>query len=106
MTHIQGVSNHARERAEQYYGRDLTGDEWRQVLAAIVERKAVLIHANGRMGSEIYAVKLGPVALKVAWVPDRALLTTLMPTDHTYASYREDRTRHYHRSRRTKVKRT
>lgn len=77
-TRIPGVSNHARYRAGERFGRDFSPSEWRAVLLDIVDGRSTIIMRQGD-GSEIRLVQVGTVAIKVVWQPVQALIITILP---------------------------
>ena len=78
------VTDHARERAEQRLGRDLTDDEWRSVVLSITSRKGFMTYRNE--GRESWLVLLGGMAIKVIWDPRSAYVVTVLgDSDDTMA---------------------
>jgi hypothetical protein len=73
------VCDHARERMAARFGRDLTREEWLQVVGAIVNRRAVLVRAaEPATGRETYAVSLGDVVFHAVWQPANATIVTVL----------------------------
>ena len=74
---IPGVTRHAMERAAERIGRDLSRDEWRAVVAALVERRALVLAVDGVRVT--YAVALGALHLTVVWCETDAAVVTVLP---------------------------
>ncbi len=78
-SHIAGmIADHARERAAERIGRDLTDHEWLMVVWAILFREAVVV-ADSHLGRVVYAVALGAVVLRVVWCPLHCVVVTVLP---------------------------
>lgn len=78
MTSYPGVTHHARTRAAQRFGRDLTSAEWRALVLDIIENRSTIIMRQGD-GSEIRLVSVGTVAVKAVWSPTQAVIITILP---------------------------
>jgi hypothetical protein len=76
MLPIPGVTRHARQRAVERFGRDLAPEEWREIVSAIIERRALLTHRLPD-GSEFYVYDLGGVRVWPCWRPDKAIIVTM-----------------------------
>lgn len=78
---IPGVTKHAVERMAERVGRPLSAEEWRGLVAAIVERRALVLAVDGP--SVTYAVPLGPLTINLVWhEADAVVLTVLPQTGH------------------------
>ncbi len=77
---IPGVGAHARDRMAERMGRDLTREEWLAAVAAIVERRAVLLGVMPN-GSEHYWHEVGGVPVRLVWRPEWALVATVLPIE-------------------------
>lgn len=75
---ILGVTNHARARMAEYYGRDLTREEWLAVVESIVMRTASVLSYSDKDGFVVYAVPAMGTTIRVIWRPDRALIITVL----------------------------
>ena len=78
MIPVVGVTTHARLRMAERYGRDLTRDEWGQVVLAIIDRKAVLLRRESA-DREIYAVALGTSIFRAVWHASEAVILSMLP---------------------------
>lgn len=77
---IPGVGAHARDRAAERLGRDLTREEWLAAVERILERRAVLMCRTPN-GSEHYLHEIGGVALRLVWQPAFGLVVTVLPAE-------------------------
>ena len=77
---IPGVGAHARDRAAQRLGRDLTREEWLEAVARILDRRAVLL-CRMPNGSEHYLHEIGGVAVRLVWQPDYGMVVTVLPAE-------------------------
>ncbi len=73
---LPGVSNHAQERMILRLGRNLTRPEWLAAVLSILDRKAVLIRSGDQ--SELYAISAGDQIAQAWWVPDDAVIVTVL----------------------------
>lgn len=84
---IPCVSNHARERALERLGVAPTREQWVQAVLDILDRRALCITRNGDGSREVYEIIIGGSPLRVVWLPDRALLVTVLAPDMSGAHY-------------------
>ena len=93
---IPGVTDHARDRAAERLGRDLTRAEWLGVVAMVVERRALLL-ASVEDGCDHYLVEVGGLSFIVVWRPASASIATVklnsMSAGRQAARFREGRVR-------------
>lgn len=66
----------------EYYGRDLTRDEWLAVVEAIVMRTAQVLSFSDKGGYVVYAVPAMGTTIRVIWRPDVAAIITVLCEDH------------------------
>lgn len=76
---IPGVTRHARDRAEERLGRDLTREEWLGLVATILEGRAVLLCFQEN--AEHYLATVSGVPLRVVWRPDLGQVVTVLRAD-------------------------
>lgn len=88
---IPGVTKHARERMEERFGRDLPTDAWLELVAAIIDRRAVLMRRTGH--TEEYRVDLRGLVIEAAWCPDAATVVSVKDPDAMGASAAADSAR-------------
>ena len=79
-----GVSTHARQRMFERMGRDLTRQEWADAVLDIVDRRAILVRVSTDR-NELYAVAIGGVVAQMWWLPDEALIVTVLAHDMSSA---------------------
>ena len=79
---ILGVTHHARARMAEYYGRDLTREEWLAVVESIVMRSAAVLSYSDKDGYVVYAVPALGTTIRVIWRPDKAVIITVLGEDH------------------------
>lgn len=77
---IPGVGAHARDRMAERLGRDLTREEWLAAVAAIVDRRMVLLCVAPN-GSEHYLHQVGQVQMRLVWRVDLGMVVTVAPPD-------------------------
>ena len=75
---IPGVTHHARARAAERLGRDLSSAEWRALVLDIIDGRSTIIMRQGD-GSEIRLVQVGTIAVKAVWSPSQASIITILP---------------------------
>lgn len=75
---IPGVTHHARARAAERFGRDLSSAEWRALVLDIIDGRSTIIMRQGD-GSEIRLVQVGTIAVKAVWSPSQAIIITILP---------------------------
>lgn len=88
------VTKHARSRMAEYYGRDLTNEEWLVVVESIVMRTAQALSYDDQNGYVVYAVPAMGTTIRVIWRPDVASLITVLSED--YANHRRIADYHTH----------
>lgn len=71
---------HACKRFNDHYGFDPTADEWNTAIAAIRERRALLV-AKQPDGNEIWAVEIRGHSVRLIWNPARGILITTVPPE-------------------------
>ena len=74
---IPGVTHHARARAAERLGRDLSSAEWRALVLDIIDGRSTIIMRQGD-GSEIRLVQVGTIAVKAVWSPSQASIITIL----------------------------
>lgn len=75
---IPGVTHHARTRAAERFGRDLSSAEWRALVLDIVDGRSTIIMRQAD-GSEIRLATVGTIAVKLVWSPSQAVIITVLP---------------------------
>lgn len=75
---IPGVSTHAGERMAEHHGRDLTAEEWRAVVLAVCDRRAVLVREAYMASGAIYDVELVGMRFRVVWKPESGIIATVL----------------------------
>jgi hypothetical protein len=89
--YIPGVTLHARARMVERFGRDLTRAQWLEVVAAVVDRRGLMVSA--KHNCEIWLVGLGALRLALVWSPGSAAIVTVKDPDEFGISNRSDRAR-------------
>lgn len=79
---LLGVSAHARMRMVERIGRDATDEEWLEIVAAIVERRATLVRRmeEHEPRREVYAITIADLKLRAVWDPGDAIIVTVLRT--------------------------
>jgi hypothetical protein len=67
----------------EYYGRDLTREEWLAVVESIVMRTAPALSYDDVGGYVVYAVPAMGTTIRVIWRPDKAVVITVLGEDHS-----------------------
>lgn len=77
---LPGVSEHAQIRARQRLARYPTWEEWLTLVRDILDRRAVLMQANERVGGrrETWLCLVAGVPMRVIWAPETAMLITVV----------------------------
>jgi hypothetical protein len=70
----------------EYYGRDLTREEWLVVVESIVMRTAPALSYSDKDGYVVYAVPSMGTTIRVIWRPDRSVIITVL--GDKYANHR------------------
>lgn len=77
---IPGVGAHARDRMAERIGRDLTRVEWLDAVARILDSRAARLYVMPN-GSEHYLHDVGGVLVRLVWMPEWALVVTVMEAE-------------------------
>lgn len=89
---IPGVTHHARQRMAERHGRDLTPAEWLALVCDILDGRAVLLRAMPPNGSgEIWAVRMGDMALRVVWQPLDGSVVSVLADEHSGNRHLDER---------------
>lgn len=97
-----GVTVHVRERFVQHYGWEPTEAEWLSVLAAILNRTAVLVDGNDGFGGEKWAMDLRGRTFVFVWKPGDACIATVFPAQ-AKSMHPERRKQMYQRVKRRRL---
>lgn len=86
-----GISAHAAERAAQRCPRPPRRSEWLDVVASILDRRALLLRVNQDGAAEHYLVELSGVPMHVVWIKATATVATVYEPGHYRAHLERSR---------------
>jgi hypothetical protein len=74
------VTKHARDRMIEYFGRDLTPDEWASVIARLKAGVATCVSLSERDGYGVFAVEAAPgFTVRFTWRLEVLEVVTVLP---------------------------